>query len=173
MANVDFPMGFIPYKKKGGVDITHEVGKVLATNAEIAIGDAIEWRSDGCLHIAQASSLTIEGVAVEHKAANAGGTIQYVPARDHLFIAQADEADIAAQTNCGLNYNIVATVPSSGKSQMEVDSSTGATTKTLPVKVIGLYEGELGYATANAFGAQAKVIVQFNETADSAGGTGA
>lgn len=172
MANVDKPMGFVPYQKIDGGDIISKVGKLSSSNTVIAPNDAIEWRSDGYLHIAQASSLTIEGVALKAVAANTGGTIEYVPVKGHRFIAQADEADIAAQTNIGLNYNIVATTSSGGKSLMEVDSSTGATTKTLPVKVVGLYEGGLGYTTPNAFGEFAKVIVEFNETAGAAGGTG-
>lgn len=171
MPNVDFPFGFRPIKKISDSQLTNEVGDISATNVEIAPGDILDYQSDGFIGRASTSSRTIVGVAAEAKAANSGGTVRYVPAKGHQFVVQADEADIAAQTNLKLNYNFVDTAPSGGRSQMELDSSSGAVTATLPLKAIRLYDG-FGQGYTNEFGDKCKVVVEFNECAFSGGSVG-
>lgn len=171
MPSVDYPFGFIPIAKNSDTNLTYMAGDVSPTNSEIAPGDALERKADGYIGPAVASSRTIVGVATQAKAANEGGKVTYVPAKGHWFVVQADGADIAAQTNLNLNYDLVATVPSGGRSQMELDSDTGATTATLPLKALHLYTG-FGQGYTNTFGLNCKVVVEFNETAFGGGSVG-
>lgn len=168
--NVDFPRGFIPVRYKDGRSLTNEYFDISATNAEIAKNDIVERRADGFVHIAQASSVTIVGIAAEHKAANSGGQIAVVPAPGLVMQAQVDDATVDAQTDIGLNYNIVATVPSGGKSQMEIDGSTQATTATLPILIERV--SNVIDQTGNVLGANVLVDCVFNQCAYNGGGTG-
>lgn len=151
--NVDFPRGFIPYK---GCHRT-EYYPIASNNAEIGLFDLVERRADGFVHPAQATSVTILGVAAERKAANSGGEIAVYDDPFMRFLAQMDEADFDAQTDFDLNYNIVATTPNTltGQSQMEIDSSTGAATATLPIKVLRV--ADVLSPAGNALGANVLV----------------
>jgi len=75
------------------------------------------------------------------------------------FVVQADGADIDAQTDLGLNYELLCTDRDSAtkESRQELDSSTGATTATLPLRAI-----EIDRKINNALGAQVDVIVKIN-----------
>lgn len=175
MANPDFPMGFIPLRKKGGGKVEYDYVTLSSTNAAIAPNDALIRTSAGVIDIATAASQNIVGVAAEAKAANTGGLIQIVPAKGHQFVCQADEADVAAVTNLNLNYDIVATASVSGQSKMELDSSTGATTASLPLKAIEKFDGFMPGGTdqyANDYGAQVKLVVEFNSTSEGLGSVG-
>lgn len=134
MANVDFPRGFAPYKG----DMKTEWYKIASNNAEIGLYDLVERRTDGFVHPAQATSITIIGVSAQHVPANTGGEIPVYDDPNMRFLAQMDETEFDAQTDFDLNYNIVATTPNAttGRSQMEIDSSTQAATATLPIKVL-------------------------------------
>lgn len=171
MANVDAPRGFIPIRYKDGRKFAVEYFDVLSTNDAIAVNDIVERRADGFAHIAQASSVSILGVAAESKAASSGGTIAVIPAPGLVMLAQCDEADVNAQTDIGLNYNIVATAPSNGKSQMEIDSSTQAATATLPI-LIERVAAITDWDRTNTLGANVLVECVFNACAYNGGGTG-
>ncbi len=153
MANVDFPRGFIPFK--GCMDT--EYYPIASNNSEIGLFDLVERGADGNLGPAQASSVTIIGVAAEHKAANSGGELAVYDDPFMRFIAQADEAEINAQTDFDLNYNIVATTPNAttGQSQMEIDSSSQASTNTLPIKILRVVD--MISQAGNALGANVLV----------------
>lgn len=170
MANVDFPRGFIPVRYKDNRSLVVEYFDVSSTNAEIAVNDIVERRSDGFVHIAQAASTSVVGVAAQAKAANSGGTIAVVPAPGLVMLAQVDDATVNAQTDIGLNYDIVATVPSGGKSQMEIDGSTQATTATLPILIERV--ADVTSVAGNALGANVLVECVFNQCAYNGGGTG-
>lgn len=140
MANADFPMGAVPHRKTDGTSFVLQYHEISSSNSAIYEGDFIEARNDGYAHPAQASSVTIFGVSAKYIPANTGGTVPYYPAENSIFIMQSDDATIAAQTNLLLNYNIVATAGSAttGRSAMEIDGNTGATTADLPIKVLRL-----------------------------------
>lgn len=138
MANVDFPRGFIPLR--GRMD-TEDL-PLASNNPEIGQNDLVELRADGFYYPAQATSVTIVGSAAEYKAANAGGKIKVYTDPFMRYQAQADEGQIDAQTDLDLNYNIVASAPNAltKQSTMEIDSSTGAATATLPIKILRVVE---------------------------------
>lgn len=154
MANVDFPGGFVP---KGDGNEAVNYYDIASNNGEIGLYDLVERRSDGYIHQAQASSVTIIGVAAEHKAANSGGQIAVYDDPNMTFIAQMDETEFDAQTDFDLNYNIVVGTPNSlnGRSIMEIDSSSQAATATLPIKVLRL--ASVITQAGNALGANARV----------------
>lgn len=138
MANPDFPRGFQPIRMISGcTELTSQIGDISSSNGEIDKHDLLERRTDGYIHRAQASSVTIIGVANEHKAANSGGTINYTPTDNLVMLAQASAAEIDAQTDFDLVYDIVVTSPTgTGRSQMEINSASGAATSTLPIKIL-------------------------------------
>lgn len=161
MANVDRPNGFAPYgpilrvrpyyagvetfrgdmvNRKAG---TSQVGGL----AEVEPGDASEAQI---------------GVALNYAAI---GSVVYVCDHpDQEFVGQADETEISDGVDMGLNYNLLATNGANGQSAHEIDSSTGATTATLPIRVLRLLP-----AVDNALGAQAKCICKINNHQLSAG----
>lgn len=174
MANVDFPRGFEIIRKVGSEAHTVEYFDISSSNGAIGKGDLVEMRSDGYAHPAQASSVTIIGTAAEYKAANAGGQIGVNPIDPSTRLrAQVDDNSVAAQTNLGLNYDIVATSPNTttGQSRMEIDGSTGATTSTLPIKVWRV-EATEQYGKTNTFGEFVVVECSINANALYGGGAG-
>jgi len=158
MANLDYPNGFTIIK---GWQVCNEYD-LAAANSQIGEGDLIERHTDGYVRPAVATSTTIVGVAAESKAANSGGKLKVYDDPNAVFVAQADDANIAAQTDLRLNYDIVASAPNSisGRSTMEIDASTKAATATLPIKVLRL--ASVITKEGNALGANVKVECLIN-----------
>ena len=163
MANKDRPQGARPF----GDPL--RIGKYTA-GAAIYPGDFVIMSADGKVDpvATGGSSYTSAtcGVAV-HKAADTEEVLVY-DHPDQRFIVQADGSDIAAQTDIHLNYAILGTNPDTtyNISRMELDSSTGATTATLPLKLLKIASTE-----NNALGAQVDCEVVINNH-QLKGGTG-
>lgn len=158
MANADTPNGFVP------------VGTVLRVQAyqagsAVYPGDPVALASDG--QIDRSAGPALIGVALNYAAA-AGDEVLVADHPDQLFEAQSDGADIDAQTDLFMNYDIAlgSADTTYRKSTSEIDSSTGATTATLAVKVISLLP-----RVKNALGANARCICKLNNH-QLAGGTG-
>lgn len=155
MANPDRPRGFEP------------AGKVRRTNeyvagSDIKPGDMLKKAADGKVDPVDTggASYTAPALGVALSIASDGDAVAVSDHPDQEYKVQADGADVAAQTNIGLNYAILATTADSTfeASRMELDSSTGATTNTLPLALVRLDKGE-----DNAFGAQVDCIVRIND----------
>lgn len=152
MANDNRPRGAEPY------------GKVLrSTNyvADAAIypGDILETTSAGKVQaISNGATGTPIGVALSYAAAD-GDSVAVADHPDQLYRIQADEADIDAQTDIGLNYDIVATAGNSTykMSRMELDSDSGVTTDATPLRLVKIDD-----RPDNALGAQVDCIVRIN-----------
>lgn len=170
MANVDFPRGFIPIRYKDNRALAVEYFDLSPTNGEIATNDIVERRSDGYIYPAQAGSVSIIGVSASHYDANTGGQIAVHPAPGLVMQAQVDDATVNAQTDIGLNYDILATAPLNGKSQMEIDGSTQATTATLPILIERV--SNVISQDGNVLGDHVLVDCVFNQCAYNGGGTG-
>lgn len=163
MANTDRPNGFEPYGP---------ILRVRPYYAGVAClrGDAINRKAGGVQVSGMAevepgdASEALIGVALN--AAAVGAVVFVCDHPDQEFKVQADEADISDGVDMGLNYNLLATDGANGQSAHELDSSTGATTATLSLKLLRLLP-----AVDNALGAQAKCIVKINNH-QLAGGTG-
>lgn len=154
MANADRPNGFIPW------------GPILRVRPYLAAvetfrGDMVNRKggsssSSGLMEVepGDASEAQI-GVALNYAAI---GSVVYVCDHpDQEFVGQADGADISDGVDLGLNYNLLATNGANGQSAHEIDSDTGNTSATLPLKVLRLLP-----AVDNAFGANARCIVKIN-----------
>lgn len=150
MANLDQPRGAEP---KG---VPLRKNKYVAAGT-IYPGDFVSQEAGGRVVAASASS-ALCGVAASY-ASGADAEVMVWDHPDQLFLVQADETEVDAQTDIGLNYDIVATAGSSAYklSRMELDSSTQATTATLPLKLLGIDE-----RPDNALGAQVDCIVKIN-----------
>jgi len=150
MANPDRPQGLVP------ADRPRQVTEYVA-GAAIYPGDAVRMQDDGKVDPAAASEALL-GIALSYAAAD-GDKVLVCDDPDQRYVVQADGADIDAQTDIGLNYDILATAGDSTYkvSRMEMDSSTGATTATLPLRLLSV-----GRRIDNEFGAQAECVVKIN-----------
>lgn len=158
MANPDRPNGFTPH------------GKVLRTNtytagATIKQGDAVLMSTDGKIDPVATGGSSYTSFVLGIAAINAvdGDEMEVYDHPDQLYDIQADENDIAAQTDLFQNFAILATTGDTtfDTSRMELDSSTGATTNTLPLKAKALSK-DIG----NALGTNAKIVVRINNNQD-------
>lgn len=159
MANADRP---------SGAECWGEVLRAQRYVADEAIypGDFVNLNSSGKVEPADASEALL-GVALGY-ASTDGDSVMIADHPDQMFRIQADDADIDAQTDMGLNYNIVATAGDSTYklSRMELDSDSAATTASLPLKLL-----DWDRRPDNALGAQVDCIVKINNH-ELAGGTG-
>lgn len=149
MANADKPQGLRP------------VGRVLrerpyTAGGTVYPGDAVKIGNDGLVVAASASNALI-GVASTYATSTQEVLVMDDPSQQ--FVVQADDGTTLAQTAVGLNYNIVATSGSTTykRSRMELDSDTGATLSTLPLRLMA-FNREVN----NAAGEFAECIVEIN-----------
>lgn len=149
----------MPYTNasNGGGEPTIEYFDLTVANAAIGKGDPVEWVS-GLVNRANAAS-ALCGIAAESKAASSGGKIAVWADPDQRFVAQTDDGTgvLTAVEGIGLNADFVEGTPSSGRSTAEIDESSGATTATLPFKILRLSE-EVG----NAYGEFNRMVVKIN-----------
>jgi hypothetical protein len=160
MANLDQPKGAEPF---GPVLRVMEYTAAAATYP----GDFVKQESAGKVTPASASNACV-GVALSY-ASGDGQKVLVANHPDQLFRVQSDDAtDPDAQTDIGLNYNIVVGTASTlyKRSAMELDGNTGATDSTLPLRLIMIDK-----AVNNALGANALCVVQINNH-QLKGGTG-
>ena len=159
MPNVSRPEGFRPHGE------VKRLSKYIAAGA-IYPGDLVSQEAGGRVAAASATSALI-GAAAGYAAA-AGDVIMVYDHPEQMLVAQADDATIDAQTDLGLNYDIVAAAADTSYrvSRMQIDASTQATTATLPIKALRLDE-----KPDNALGSVVKVVCKINNH-QLAGGTG-
>lgn len=150
MANKDLPCGAVPK----GEPI--RINKYVAS-AIIYPGDFVAQEAAGRVAPGVAGA-ALCGVALSYASA-AGQPVMVADAPDQLFVCQADDATIDAQTDIGLNYSILATAGSSAYkvSRHEVDASSQNTTATLELKLVGIEE-----RVGDAFGDNVKCVVRIN-----------
>lgn len=164
MANKDRPRGFAPWGK-----LLRETEYVAA--GAIGRGDAVAQEAGGRVAVVASAGSAHAGAFIGvslDSAEAAGDKVRVADDPNQRFVAQADGADIDAQTDLGLNYAILGTDRDSGtrESRQEVDSSSQATTATLPLKVI-----DISREVDNALGANVDVVCVANNH-QLKGGTG-
>lgn len=154
MANVDRPNGFIPWGP---------ILRVRPYEAAVAVlrGDMVNRKAgsasvSGKMEVEPGDAAEAQ-IGVALNAAAIGEVVYVADHPDQEFVGQADGADIATGVDFGLNFDLLATVGSAGQSAHEIDSSEGATTPTLPIKVLRLLP-----AVDNALGANARCIIKIN-----------
>ena len=149
MANLDTPKGFAVY----GVP---KKTIVLEAGSTIAPGEFVRLASDGQLD-AVAAGETILGLALNYATVGEDVLVSYDP--DQLYVGQADETEIDAQTDVGNVFDVVATADNTTykTSRMEIDSSTVSTSDG-QLLLLGLEK-----RPDNAFGGFCDCIVKINE----------
>lgn len=150
MANKDRPKGFEPYG-----EIKQVV--VLESGSAVVAGEFVRLAADGQID-AVAAGDTILGLCLD-RADAAGSKVRVSCSPDQLYVGQADETEIDAQTDIGNNCDILATAENTTYyvSRHEIDSSTIAASAA-QLTILGLRP-----AVDNAFGGFAEVIVKINE----------
>lgn len=127
------------------------------SGGEIFKGDLVKFDSDGEIVAASASDATC-GVAAHYVSAQ-GKEIKYYDDPNQEYVTQASGTDIDAQTDINLNYDFVAGAGNSTYeiSRYELDSTSGNTTATLPLKLLRVLN-----TPQNSLGAQVDCIVKIN-----------
>lgn len=150
MSNADRPSGARP------------CGSILSATeyvagSEIFPGDFVSLASDGKVDSASATSALL-GVALGYASAD-GKRVLVADDPGQKYYIQSDSDDVDAQTDINLNYDIVATAGDStyDVSRMELDGDSGATTATLPLKLLDIVQ-----SPNNAFGANVECLVKIN-----------
>ena len=189
MANADNRFGLVPINKNGAVEtgqVTRYYVPASATTA-VGVGDAVVRNGtantiDGVPQVisyedAGGARMTGSVVGVEfdptdlettYRKAGTGRYVFVADAPNQDFIIQADGA--VAVTDIGLNADVVFTHPlvtNYGTSGMELDSSSLATTATLPLKVKRLHN-----VSENEFGTNSVVVVSINNHTEAANTAG-
>lgn len=149
MANRDEPQGFRP---KG----LAARGNYYLAAGTIFPGDAVKFDASGAVAVAAASDAWC---GVSGSKVLAGEQCFVYDDPNQLFIGQADDTTIDAQTDIGLNYDLLATAGDSSYnvSRQEIDASTQATTATLPIKVLSIEP-----RTGNALGGFVDCVFKIN-----------
>ena len=150
MANVDNPHGFSPAGQ-----IMRVTQYVKGTNAAIYPGDMCKLKADGSVVVATAASIELIGVAQGYQAAT-DTVVLVADDPDQLYYVQCDGTH--AQTQIGLNGDLVATAGNATylKSQQEINSTQ--TTSAGQLRVLGTHPSDL--VSTNA-----RVLVAVNEHA--------
>lgn len=150
MANSDIVSGARPH------------GRVLQMNsylAESAIykGDFVKKNAAGTVERVAATNPCV-GVAMSNAAAAEKVLVADHP--DQLFVVQSDSADIDAQADIGLNYDIVVATANTTykRSGMELDGDTGSLSVAVVLRLLAIEP-----AVDNALGANVKCIVKINQ----------
>lgn len=151
MANADRPSGFKPY---GAIKQV----AVFESGSAIIPGEFVALASDGQVD-AVAAGADILGLALDYASA-AGTKVRVSIDPNQLYVGQADETELDAQTDIGNLCDIVATAENSTylAARHEIDSSTVGTGSGGQLVILGLE-----VRPDNAFGAQADIIVKINE----------
>lgn len=150
MANKDAPKGFEPYGQLRMV-ISQVAGEVVEP------GEFVKLDNTGRV-VAVAAGDTIYGLCLEHAAA-AGDRVNVSVHPEQLYVGQADETEIDAQTDVGNNCDVLATANNTtyNASRMEIDSSTIGTVSA-QLTII-----DIERRPDNAYGEFVDVIVKINE----------
>lgn len=159
MANFDRPNGMTPARRVLSKRDYQAGGEIFA-------GDPVKFDADGEV-VASGATSVMCGVAGSYAAAQGDAVLVYDDP-DQTFIIQADESDINVQADINLNYNVVASAGSAAykMSRYELDSSTGLSTATLPLKLL-----RINKSPANALGEFVECEVSINNH-QRKGGTG-
>lgn len=150
MANPNLVVGARPHTR-----VTQ--ANTYIAQSEIVTGDLVKKNAAGTVERAAAGDALL-GVALTN--ALAAGEVLVCDDPDQQYSIQADDASIDDQTDIGLNYNFIVGTYSTvyKRSAMQLDASTGATTQTLPLRLVAIDR-----TAGNALGAQVKCVVKINQ----------
>ncbi len=191
MANTDKTRGFKPAKYLSGAPYTGAFNRYYSDDDNLFLGDLVEEDTTGVLAgdggyptVGRAdASDAIVGVVVGwepnptaldrmYYAASTTYAVYIADSPDLVLECQVDNASATPLTkgNIMMNYNFVVAAGSTttGLSNMEIDEDSGATTATLPLKLIGFVDRPDNDTSTIA---SVKALVKINNH-KYAGGTG-
>lgn len=150
MANLDRPRGFVP-KGKVQQAIKAQAGSTIYPGEFVSLASDGQWD-------ATAAGAVVGGLALQYAAA-AGDYLMVSIAPDQLYLGQADESELDAQTDIGNCCDIVATAGNSTykAARQEIDSSTVAGSSAQLIIM------DINPRPGNAAGEFAEVVVKINE----------
>lgn len=150
MANKDLVTGARPYGR------IYQMNSYVAQSA-IYKGDLVKKNAAGTVERAAATNAVV-GVALSDAAANEKVLVADHP--EQQFVIQAASSAVDAQTDIGLNYDIVVGTANTTykRSGMELDDSTGDVTSTRVLRLIAIEP-----AVDNELGANVKCVVKINQ----------
>lgn len=152
MANANRATGFQPYE-----DILR--CSPYVAGGTVYPGDLVRMNNAGQIVAASADTSANIGVAASY--ATSGAAVLVWDHPEQKFVAQQDSGGSVsiAQTNAGLNYQIVATTGSTAykQSRQELDASSAASDSNLPMRMLAIQP-----AVDNAAGVNAKVVCVIN-----------
>ena len=180
MANNDAPFGMSSSTRTGSSYVGGlNLYSIPASDSTImAVGDPVisagSADADGIATIARATAGTavrgyIAGFVFDNRdqenlpsfrpASVAAQALVVDDPGSRILIQEDSDGGALTAADVGLNVNFIVANANSvtGKSQVEIDSSTANTTATLPLKLLGLYQIE-----GNEFGANAIWVCSFN-----------
>lgn len=162
MSNANRAKGLQPYE-----DIKRESPYVAG--GTIYPGDLVRMNNAGQVIAASADTNPNLGVSAQY--ATSGQECKVWDHPEQKYSVQADDGGSVsiAQTDAGLNYQIVATTGSTAykQSRQELDASSAATDSNLPLRMLAIAP-----AVDNAAGVNAKVVVVLNNHQRKAGTVG-
>ncbi len=152
MANANRAHGLQPYE-----EIKRESPYVAG--GTVYPGDVVRMSNAGTIVAASADTSPNLGVAAQYATSGQECKVWDHPEQKYECQADAGGSISIAQTDAGLNYQIVVTTGSTAfkQSRQELDASTGATDSNLPLRMLAISP-----AQNNAAGVNAKVIVVLN-----------
>ena len=157
----DHPFGAIPYDGVLSVQGYSKDGAAVA----IYPGDFVIMETDGGIGVAVTGSTNIIGVAAEYSALSVAKTdfLVYDHPEQKFYIQDDGDTTGMTEASIGNNANIVTTTGNTTtlRSQVEIDSSTSATTASLALKILGLHPIE-NRDFASSTGTQRTWIVKIN-----------
>jgi hypothetical protein len=163
MANVNFPHGFRPLMRSitGGPGAAClPAHKIVGAGTALFIGDAVDLGGSGTKNnasiIAASAGSDIYGVNLNYGAVSTATDHIIVPGQFQLFEVQIDTLTIA---QLQFNAALVATAGDAATKLSKHSLGSVATTNTLEVKILKLYE-----SVDNVAGAYARVIVTLNQS---------
>ncbi|WP_299076558.1 hypothetical protein [uncultured Paraglaciecola sp.] len=154
MANVDRVNGFTPIRHLTGAPYNGQMEEYAITAADstaVFVGDLVklsgEADSEGRATVAQAAAGdavvgVVVGLGVDpdklnitYREASTYRKVLVANAPDLIFEVQADAVLAAASVGLNADFVVAAGSTTTGRSGMELDASTAATTATLPLKI--------------------------------------
>lgn len=138
MANLDAPFGFLPVDSWDGSRFPVRVmTKDASDTASLGVNDLVDLdgTADGATR--GAAGGPFYGVSRSYAAASTASTHPVIRLTPYTICA-AQESGSTVAANEGFNANVTVAVANatSGMSQMEIDSSTDATTSTLDLRLL-------------------------------------
>lgn len=162
MANVSRPHGLQPYE-------VIERESPYVAGGTVYPGDVVRMNNAGLIIAASADTNPNFGVSAQYATTGQEVKVWDHPAQKYVCQADAGGSVSIAQTNAGLNYQIVATTGSTAykQSRQELDASTAATDSNLPLRMLAISP-----AQNNEAGVNAKVVVVLNNVQTKSGTEG-